>query len=289
MLLMDRHFRQKGVELGKITQLDRLAYVGSTAMGALTYEPDLSEGNGLSLLDMARISEDAEKIYQGEAYEVLPELAAIGTSPGGARPKALVGINGCQMITGERNLPEGYEAWIIKFHTTSDKKCEEGMIEAAYAEMAKLCGITMPETQLFHVNGKQFFGIKRFDRDNNNRTHVHSLAGLVNADFRRFDFDYESLFKVTQLLTKDRCSIEQTYRQMVFNLLAVNRDDHSKNFSFLMDGSGRWTLSPAYDMTFNMGVNGEQSMSVSGYGKNVPEKVLFALADKHEIDDEMVR
>ena len=141
--------------------------------------------------------------------------------------------------------------------------------------MIKQCGIDMPETRLFEIGDKHFFGIKRFDRNNNQRFHIHTLAGLVNADFSRFDFDYKDFFKVTKQLTKCQNSVEQTYRQMVFNPLAVNRDDHTKNFSFIMNSKGEWTVSPAYDMTFNIGVGGEQSMAISGYGKTY--RIRFSL------------
>ena len=289
LMLMDRHFRKKGIEPHRVTPIERLSYVGSTGIGALSYEPDMTDYSGKALLNMALISQEAEKIYQGETDDILPELYKIATSPGGARPKVLVGIKDNQIIAGEHNLPEGYVAWLIKFHTKTDKKCEEGLIEEAYAQMIKQCGIVMPETRLFEIGDKFFFGIKRFDRSNNRRLHTHTLAGLVHADFRSFDFDYKDFFKVTKLLTNCQNSIEQAYRQMVFNLLAVNRDDHTKNFSFIMESNGDWKLSPAYDMTFNIGAGGEHSMTLFGHGKNVPDKSLFGMAELVDIDAKTVK
>ena len=289
LLLMDRYLRQKGIDLNSVTALDRLLYVGSTAMGALTYEPDLSEQNTETTLDICTLSREAEKVYTGSTDDVLPELLRVGTSPGGARPKIIVGIKGDQIIAGEHDLSQAYEAWLIKFHTKMQPHSEEGLIEEAYAQLVKKSGINMPETKLLNANDKHFFAVKRFDRYDNNRLHVHSLAGLVHANFRTFDFDYESFFKITALLTKNSDDVKQAFRRMVFNLLAVNCDDHTKNFSFIMNNDGRWRLSPAYDITFNTGRNHEQSMSIAGYGKNIPERVFYELGGKFELDDEQVK
>jgi len=290
LLLMDRYLRQKGIDLTAVASPDRLLYVGSTAMGALSYEPDLSnkpnESNP-SVLNLYSLSKEAEKVYAGSMDDVLPELLMAGTSPGGARPKIIVGIKNDQIVSGEHDLPEGYESWLIKLHTKHNS--EEGLIEEVYAKLLRKSSITMPETKILHANGKKFFAVKRFDRHENKRLHVHSLAGLVHANFRTFDFDYEQFLKITLLLTKNTNDAEQAFRQMVFNILAVNRDDHTKNFSFIMNGNGQWRFSPAYDVTFNMGIEEEQSMSVAGYGKNIPEKAFYELGENFEIDDEHVK
>ena len=290
LLLMDRYLRQKGFDPNTVTSLDRLLYVGSTAMGALIYEPDLSNkqgGSNESLLDLYSLSLEAEKVYAGSMADVLPELLMAGTSPGGARPKIIVGIKDDQIVSGEHDLPEGYESWLIKFHTNQNS--EEGIIEEVYAQLLRKSFINMPETKILDAKDKKFFAVKRFDRDENKRLHVHSLAGLVHANFRTFDFDYEQFLKVTFLLTKNSNDAEQAFRQMVFNILAVNRDDHTKNFSFIMGGNGQWRLSPAYDVTFNMGIENEQSMSVAGHGKNIPEKAFYELGENLEIDSKHVK
>ena len=289
LLLMDRYLQQKGINLNSVTPLDRLLYVGSTAMGALAYEPDLSAQGIAKTLDIHALSQEAEKVYAGSTKDVLPELLKVGTSPGGARPKIIVAIKNDQIIAGDYDIPQGYEAWLIKFHTTFHPHSEEGLIEQAYAQLLKQAGINMPETKLLNVNGKQFFAIKRFDRYANKRLHVHSLAGLVHANFRTFDFDYERFFKITSLLTKNSDDVEQAFRQMVFNILSVNCDDHTKNFSFIMRKDGQWRLSPAYDITFNMGRNNEQSMSIKGYGKNIPERVFYELGENIELGAEQVK
>ena len=281
LLLMDRFLRQKGINVRDITPLDRLLYIGATGMGALTYEPDHSEPSSCSSLDLSVLTHEAAEVYAGKQEDILPELIRAGGSPGGARPKVIVGIKCDQIVSGERDLPDGYQAWIIKFHATNDN---EGLIEEAYAQMLRLAGINMPETQLLMANGKQYFAVKRFDRINNQRLHVHSLAGLSHANFRMPDFDYEKLLRLTSILTKSPEDTKQVYRQMVFNLLANNQDDHTKNFSFVMDAKGVWRVSPAYDVTFTQCHGGEQSMSVAGYGKNIPASVFVKLGDLCGID-----
>ena len=286
LLLMDRCLRQQGFNIADITPLDRLLYIGSTGMGALTYEPDRSIPSTYDNLDLTVLSHEANEVYAGKQTDILPELLRAGGSPGGARPKVVVGIKGDQMISGEQDLPEEYQAWLIKFHATH---ADEGLIEEAYARMLKLAHITMPETQLMSANNTQYFAVKRFDRINNQRLHVHSLAGLTQADFRVPDFDYEKLIRLTLILTRNVEDAQRVYRQMVFNILANNQDDHTKNFSFIMDSQGVWRLSPAYDVTFNRGYSGEQSMSVDGYGKNIPEQVFLKLGRLCELDDIRVR
>ena len=286
LLLMDRCLRQQGFNIADITPLDRLLYIGSTGMGALTYEPDRSIPSSYDNLDLSVLSHEASEVYAGKQVDILPELLRAGGSPGGARPKVVVGIRGDQMISGEQDLPEEYQAWLIKFHATH---ADEGLIEEAYARMLKLAHITMPETQLMSANNTQYFAVKRFDRINNQRLHVHTLAGLTLADFRVPDFDYEKLIRLTLILTRNVEDAQRVYRQMVFNILANNQDDHTKNFSFIMDSQGVWRLSPAYDVTFNSGYSGEQSMSVDGYGKNIPEQVFLKLGRLCEFDDTGVR
>lgn len=197
-------------------------------------------------------------------------------SPGGARPKIVIGINGDSIISGTQRLPDGFEYWLLKFHTAITKS-DDGLIEEAYSRMVKESGINMPETQLLDVNGTRFFAVKRFDRVFNEFRHIHSLAGLVNADFRQPDFDYEKLFRVTKMLTNNNEDLEQIYKQMVFNVLSHNQDDHTKNFSFTTDGDGIWRSSPAYDITFNSSAYGEQSMALMGGGENIPDQVFFEL------------
>jgi len=267
LLLMDRHLQSLGINPRQLTPLDRLAYIGSRGMGALSYQPAKAMSDAGFTIDLAGMAASAVEIYAGRSSECLAEMAQAGGSPGGARPKVLVHIKGDHMISGDGDLPEGYEAWIVKFHAGSDA-AEAGRIEYAYSLMANDAGIAMPETRLFEDGlGHAWFGIKRFDRSPGQRIHMHTLAGLVDADFRLPSLDYMDVLKVTQALTHHAGDVEQAFAVMVFNVLTRNRDDHAKNFSFLMDAEGVWRSSPAYDLTFSDGINGEHTTAVAGEGK----------------------
>ncbi|MDQ6963839.1 MAG: type II toxin-antitoxin system HipA family toxin [Mariprofundales bacterium] len=267
LLLMDRHLQTLGVDVRYLSPLDRLAYIGSRGMGALSYKPAKSMSEPGFTVDLSEIAASASAIYAGQASECLAEMAQVGGSPGGARPKVLVHIKGDHLISGDGKVPEGYQAWVVKFYA-GDEADETGRMEYAYALMAKAAGILMPEVRLFEdEKGHAWFGVQRFDRVDGKRIHMHTLGGLVDADFRMPSLDYTEVLKVTQSLTRHAKDVEQAFLLMVFNVLANNRDDHSKNFSYVMDDEGEWRLSPAYDLTYAMGMHGEHTTSVAGEGK----------------------
>jgi serine/threonine-protein kinase HipA len=161
-----------------------------------------------------------------------------------------------------------------------------GAVEYAYSLMAKAAGIAMPETHLFGTGADRYFGVRRFDRDGDRRIHMHSLAGLLHADHRASALDYDTLLTATVRLTRDVSELARAFRLACFNVLAHNRDDHAKNFSFLLnDATGDWTFSPAYDLTFSAGPGGEQSMLVMGEGRAPGIPQLQALAKKHGVKD----
>ncbi len=291
LLLMDRQFRCKQIRLDEITPLDRLAFMSNRTMGAFSYQPDLeeeietTEQNNISLNDLAL---ESLEIYQGSTKEVSKQLQIDGGSPGGARPKATIGLNGDNAISGANDLPEGYQHWLVKFPTTTnDIKQAEGAIEYIYSIMARNAGIDFPETQLIEAEQcPGFFACRRFDRgENNQRIHLHSLAGLINADFRVPDSDYELLMKATSHVTQSHPDLCEVLRRMIFNILSGNRDDHTKNFSFLMDADGTWSFSPAYDITYNQGINGHHSMSVMGFGKDISKAAVQQIAKMIPLDE----
>lgn len=279
LLLMDRHLKSLGVETRFLTPLDRLAYVGKRAMGALTYEPAKHVDEAAFAIDLPLMAHSAMEIYEGHASQVLPQMARAGGSPGGARPKILIHSCEDQMVSGEGEPPAGYESWMVKFFSRDDHP-DTGRIEYAYSLMAKDAGITMPDTRLFESeDGKAWFGIKRFDRTDKKRIHMQTLAGLVDADFRLPSLDYGDVLKVTQALTHHAADVAQNFAVMAFNVLAHNRDDHSKNFSFLMDEEGAWRLSPAYDLTCSDGINGEHTTSIAGEGRHPGEMHLLNVGE----------
>lgn len=283
LLLMDRHFRREGVPQSEITPLDRLAYIHNRGMGALTYHPP-SDGpdDDFTTLDLTTLAQQAERIIEGSPEEVLPALELAGGSPGGARPKVLVGVDSQtdHLIAGTSDLPRGYRHYVIKFGIREDGP-HIGQIEAAYALMARSAGITMPETRLFETkDGRRHFGVERFDRQGNrDRFHTHTLGGLLHANHRLPSVDYEGFLKTTLALDKDHRHLQQAYRRMAFNVLAHNRDDHVKNFSYLMHPDGTWQLAPAYDLIYSSGINGWHTMDIAGEAQNPTRDHMLKLAE----------
>ncbi|MEP7009486.1 MAG: type II toxin-antitoxin system HipA family toxin [Acidobacteriota bacterium] len=279
LLLMDRFFRQQGSALAEISVLDRLAYLGSRTMGALTYHPPIEPSDSTDrILDLHRMALASRQVIEGEAGEVLPLLLRAGGSPGGARPKVLVGVRGDSILSGEDDLPAGYSHWIVKFPAHAES-ADAGPTELAYSLMAKEAGLTMPPTRLFETaEGERFFGVERFDRKGNRRYHVHTFGNLIHANFRIPSCDYRQLLEVTRILTRSHRDVLECYRRMAFNVLTHNRDDHVKNFAFRMTDEGVWELAPAYDLVFAEGPGGEHTMTVAGEGRAPARRHLLKLA-----------
>ena len=268
-LLLDRQARMDGMLPNELTPLDRLAYVGHTGMGALLYEPEHHRNSIKGELDLNQLATQTAQVLEGTADEVLQELLILNGSSAGARPKAMIKVDDSKRIIYDGHpLRSGFEPWLVKFPGTGDG-LDAGAIEYVYALMAVDAGLEMTKTHLFSAQrGAGYFATQRFDREMHWRVHCHSVCGLLHSDFRTPSLDYEDLLALTMILTHDIREVEKMFRLAVFNVLAHNRDDHSKNFSFLMDANGEWRLSPAYDLTFSSGLNGEQSTTVMGEGKN---------------------
>jgi serine/threonine-protein kinase HipA len=279
-LLFDRLLRSQNILPPDITPLDRLAHVGFYGMGALVYEPDFSWSDiEDGLIDLDQLAHRAGEVLTGSSEEIIQELLSLNGSSAGARPKALIGVDKTRqnIAHGAKQLANGFEPWLVKLPNSQDG-LDSGAIEYLYALMAKEAGVAMSEAHLFTAGkGCGYFAAKRFDRDGIKRYHMHTVSGLLHSDFRTPSLDYEDLLTLTGQLTKDIREVEKMYRLAVFNVLAHNRDDHAKNFSFLMDAKGEWKLSPAYDLTFSNGPGGEQSTMVMGEGRNPGDKQLIKL------------
>lgn len=284
LLLMDRLFHRRGMDPAAVSPLDRLSYLGTRTMGALTYHPPTEIERDELLIDLYKVGINAQQIYSGQAVDVLPELMRAGGSPGGARPKVLVGIKGNQVISGEDDLPDGFEHWIVKFCAKADVG-SAGPVEFSYAAMARKAGIDIPETRLLKAGTNTFyFGVRRFDRGpGNTRVHVQTFGNLIHANFRIPSKDYADLMKVTSALTRNYRDLLRVFRRMVFNIAAHNRDDHAKNFTFMMNEIGEWSLSPAYDVGFATGPGGEHTMTVAGEGRAPTRDHVRQLAKQFEI------
>ncbi|MEM8997343.1 MAG: type II toxin-antitoxin system HipA family toxin [Acidobacteriota bacterium] len=279
LLLMDRYFQQLGRRPRDIGVLERLAYLGSRTMGALTYHPPKEAARrDPDLLELAALAEASGEVLRGDTQVVLPQLLRAGGSPGGARPKVLVGIRGDEIYSGEGDLPLDFEPWIIKFRGLNDPR-DAGALELAYARLAERAGLRMPETRLFSdKDGERYFGIRRFDRRDGRRRHVQTFGNLIHANFRVPSCDYSQLLDVTRRLTQRQEDGAECFRRMIFNVATHNRDDHVKNFAFLIDDQGQWRLTPAYDLTFADGPGGEHSTTVAGEGRNPGRRDALKLA-----------
>lgn len=264
-LLVDRLFLKNKINPNEIDNLNRLAIVQESGMGALTYKPEhrFESGNNISNYDI--LAQECSKILESQNSDNLDELFKLGGSSGGARPKILTSIDN--------------EDWIIKFPSSSDPK-NIGEKEYQYSLCAKDCGINMTETRLFPSKiCSGYFGIKRFDRKNGKKVHMVSVSGLLETSHRFPNLDYNTLMKLTLELTRNYQDIEQLFRLMCFNVFAHNRDDHSKNFSFLFDDTKKeWHLSPAYDLTYSFSFNGEHATTINGEGKNPTLEDILAVA-----------
>jgi serine/threonine-protein kinase HipA len=280
LLLMDRYFRKQGLPPETLSPLDRLAYMGSRTMGALTYHPPAqTEVERDVVLDLHELAGDAYRVLDGSVAEVLPQLRIAGGSPGGARPKVLIGLKDHSMISGADDLPDGYTGWIVKFPAKQDD-VDDGRIEYAYSNMAKAAGLNMPPTRLFTPTADEaFFGVERFDRQQNRRLHMQTFGNLIHSNFRIPGCDYEHLMKITRVLTKNQTDVASAFRLMVFNIFAHNRDDHVKNFSFMLNERNEWRLAPAYDLTFTHGPGGEHTLTVAGEGRAPGRTHILRIAE----------
>ena len=276
-LLVDRMLNSQNINPREISQIDRLAIVGETGMGALSYKPEYN------LLEDKDYQEDydnlalsCKKILNTEHSADLDKLFKLGGSSGGARPKILTKIDN--------------EDWIIKFPSSLDDS-NIGKLEYLYSVCAKKCKIDIPETKLFPSKiSSGYFGIKRFDRKKLStgtirKLHMISVSGLLETSHRIPNLDYNDLMQLTLNLTKSFEEVEKLFRLMCFNVFSHNRDDHSKNFSFIYNEDlNKWELSPAYDLTYSYSINGEHATTINGNGVNPGLTDILKVAEKIGLD-----
>ena len=263
-LLVDRLFLKNRINPVEVDNLNRLAIVQQSGMGALTYKPEHRFETENKICDYDILAQECSKILESQDSDNLDELFQLGGSSGGARPKILTSIDN--------------EDWIIKFPSSVDPK-NIGEKEYQYSLCAKDCGINMPETRLFPSKiCSGYFGVKRFDRKNGKKIHMVSASGLLETSHRLPNLDYNILMKLTLEITRNYQDIEQLLRLMCFNVFAHNRDDHAKNFSWIYDEQmDCWHPSSAYDLTWSTTYFGEHSTMVDGNGRNPGMKELLAV------------
>jgi serine/threonine-protein kinase HipA len=288
--LIDAWLATRGRAPGGFDAVERLCYVGRRGMGALEFEPARGPKAATDhVLDVEALAELAAEVVANRAdlavslrrpgrRDVLREILRVGTSAGGARPKALIAFDpeSGEARSGQLELRPGFEHWILKFDGVGESSRElgssrgYGAIELAYSWMAKRAGIEMTECRLLEEGGRRHFMTRRFDRTGDgDKLHMQSLAALTHLDYNQPGANsYEQAFQAIRRLGLPHEAAEQQFRRMVFNVVARNQDDHVKNIAFLMDREGRWSLSPAFDIVYAHNPDGrwtaQHQMSING-------------------------
>jgi serine/threonine-protein kinase HipA len=299
--LVNKYMSSIGKLPKDITVIDRLAYTGKRAMGSFEFEPPFNkdlEKNEFSL-EMSGLVEAARKALRGDlntsSKKSLQDLLTVGTSAGGARAKAVITWNPKtdEIRGGQFDAPVGSEHWILKFDGVgkdSELGTTEnyGRIEYAYYLMAKDAGIEISESRLLEENGRAHFMTKRFDRDGNKKIYYQSLCGLMGMDYKqRGVHDYEQYFRCIQALNLGHLALEEGFRRMAFNIMGRNCDDHTKNFGFLLNPSGEWSLAPAFDLIYAHNPEGEWTyqhlIGIHGKYDHFKREDLLGLAEKFSI------
>ncbi|MCF8069116.1 MAG: type II toxin-antitoxin system HipA family toxin [Desulfobacterales bacterium] len=286
--IIDTWLTRNGRDPKSFNPIERLCYTGKRGMGALEFSPQINKKFDRSVpVEVTALVKLAEKIMserlaldvaigdsEKENSKAIMDILRVGTSAGGARPKAVIAMNSSgNVISGQADVPEGYDYWILKFDGVHDLELGEpkryGRIEYAYYLMAKAAGLDMAECRLLEENGRAHFMTRRFDRQNDIKIHMQSLCGIAHYNFNRPSaYGYEQAFEVMRKLRLSKSDAIQQYRRMLFNVFARNQDDHTKNISFLMYPDGRWKLSPAFDVVYSHNPAGKwtnrHQMSING-------------------------
>jgi serine/threonine-protein kinase HipA len=303
--LVDAALAAEGVAKSQITPLDRLAYLGARAVGALEYRPARGPRNRMptavviaDLVDAARAALAGQFDTDDDSRAALASLIDVGTSAGGARAKAVISFSPRtgEMRSGQLPAPEGFEHWLIKFDgvgkdTELGTGAGYGRIEYSYYLMARAAGITMSDSRLLEENGRAHFMTRRFDRDHNSKIHTQTLCAMGELDFnQRASHDYSQYFQTIDQLSLGAAARTEAFRRMAFNLYSTNCDDHTKNLSFLMAPDGTWSLSPAYDVTHAHNPSGtawtaQHQMSVNGRFSNITVDDIATVADRQRVPD----
>jgi len=289
--VVERYYESKGIHPRELSVLQKLIFIGKRGMGALEYEPCEDITGTIELdetLEIRSMYEASKTIVTGEATDAIHELLLFmdsGASAGGARAKAVIGWNKKtnSIIGGAGEIAEGYDYWLVKFDTLDsfERVADFTKLEYLYMSMAKECGIEVPEIDLLADGEFSHFLIKRFDRVDTNKIHMHSLASITHTNFNiPLHYSYDEALRVVWFITKDKSAVIEFYRRAVFNAIARNQDDHAKNTSFLMSKEGEWSLSPAYDITYanGAGFTKNHQMSINSKVNNITRDDLIALA-----------
>lgn len=299
--LINAWLNKNGRPSYSLNPVEILCFIGKRGMGALEFEPlnpstsaiaNNIEINALVAMAQEILSErtEMETGFDADEEKAMTDILTIGTSAGGARAKAIIAYNPTtgQVKSGQAAAPAGFSHWLIKFDGVHDSQFGEssgyGRIEMAYHLMAVACDIQMTECKLLEENGRAHFMTRRFDRPNEkDKLHVQTFCAMQHYDFNDVGLhSYEQLFETMRMLALPYPQMEQLFRRMVFNVLARNCDDHTKNFAFVMDKNGVWSISPAYDICFAYRPGSQwvssQSLTVNGKRENIMDEDFLSIA-----------
>lgn len=303
--IIDAWLSRKGRDSAGFSPVERLCYMGNRGMGALVFAPTIMEKYDVSVsVEIAELVALAQEImkerkaldvqidranHEKDNADAIMDILRVGTSAGGARPKAVIAMNDKgSVISGQVDAPKDYDYWLLKFDGVTDLELGEpggyGRIEYAYYRMAKAAGINMTPCRLLEENGRAHFMTKRFDRVNGKKLHMQSLCGIAHYDFNMAGaYSYEQAFAVMRKLRLSKADATEQYRRMLFNIIARDQDDHTKNISFLMDESGKWKLSPAYDVIYSHNPAGQwtnqHQMSANGKRDDFTKQDLITIGE----------
>lgn len=301
---------QQGRPENSMNPVEQLSFIGVRGMGALEFEPEKPNRRQHTfkvdvegLVDIARQMmgqrEDFTTNIKSDQEQAIRQMITIGTSAGGARPKAVIALNRQtgEVRSGQSKVPKGFEHWLIKLDGVSDVQLGDtqgyGRVEMAYYLMAKDCGIDMMPCQLLEENGRAHFMTKRFDRDEGNiKHHIQTFCGLKHFDYNEVtSFSYEQLFQTMRELRLSYPEAEEMFRRMVFNVMSRNCDDHTKNFSFKLREGKKWELAPAYDICFAFRPGSpwvsQHALSINGKRKDFDLEDFLAIGKNMNIKNAM--
>ena len=305
--LIDVWLARTGRTHDDFNSVDRLCYTGRRGMGALEFEPATGKDLGDRSLEVEQLVELASMAFANresldtrlageDAEQAMLDILSVGTSAGGARAKAVIAFDpdSKQVRSGQLDLPEGFQHWLIKFDGVEFNgdwgvadPAGYGLLEYGYSQIAQRCGIEMMECRLLHENGRHHFMTRRFDRDpDGGKRFVQTFAALAHFDYYESGaYSYEQLFLTMKQLRMPQAAMEQQFRRVVFNLVGCNQDDHVKNTSFLMSRAGDWSLTPAYDLCHAEGSDFTRNhqLSINGKTNDFTRDDLKQLADYAEL------
>jgi len=304
--LIDIWLASQGRTVESMSPVERLCYVGNRAMGALEFEPMIKRGKNnpipVDLGELVKLASEALKQKEGlhgnfliDTNKALHDILLVGTSAGGARAKAVIAYNEGTgaVVSGQLSAPEGFSHWLLKLDGVSNESIGPakgyGRMEYAYYKMALDCGINISESRLLKENGRAHFMTRRFDRkENNQKVHMLTLCGMCHFDFNSPGaYSYEQAFQTMRQLRLPYTDAEQLFTRMVFNVISMNMDDHTKNISFLMDSDGNWRLSPAYDLSWSYHPGNKwlamHQMTINGKRQDISRADLLTVAKQMNI------